>query len=270
MQKLWLGLVGASMLAGCTFEDGEGFATLESATFSARFEPGPARDAGEGAILTSLGYRVVLSELSLEAGVIELLALQGASDPGAAFDPADPPPGYSLCHGGHCHADDGRLVDYADIEAELAGGAARFEPLVTLPVARRVDVLARPSLALDQVLPSRELPQANVSKLSLEVGALEIAGEVSGGALGAATASLVVSLDAGAVIGTGFPLVIDRDEPGAFSLSTALELDATLLDGVELATGVVDSRIAITDPEAPAAIALTSWLLRGSLGASIH
>lgn len=80
------------------------------------------RETDDGAVRTVLQYHVSVDELSLELAEVQLLgAAEGAS---AGFDPASPPEGYSLCHAGHCHADDGTLVDYADIEQELLGGSS--------------------------------------------------------------------------------------------------------------------------------------------------
>jgi len=74
-------------------------------------------------------YRIALTELEITVDSLTFVAGESAA---LAFDPADPPAGYSLCHSGHCHSDDGRLVDYADIAAELAGGGSSGAPLVTL------------------------------------------------------------------------------------------------------------------------------------------
>lgn len=74
-------------------------------------------------IATSDDYLVTLSELSLEVPSLEVVMDAGGA--AEAFDPASPPTGYSLCHNGHCHADDGALVSYDDVTAELGASAGR-------------------------------------------------------------------------------------------------------------------------------------------------
>ncbi len=63
----------------------------------------------------------VLEELSFD---IDTITYRLASESLlSAFDPQNPPPQYSLCHNGHCHHDDGHLVDYEDIVLEQAESA---------------------------------------------------------------------------------------------------------------------------------------------------
>jgi hypothetical protein len=261
-------------LAGCALEDGQGFATLESASLSARFEPGPARDLGNHVVLTRQGYQVALTSAVLGVDALTLDELREGSASRGSFDPAHPPQGYSLCHGGHCHADDGRLVDYAEIEAELARGGARFEPVARLPAARGFDLLAGQTAVLDVVEPSRELPQARITQLSLRVDRLELEGSVTGGpaggGLGQSSAALVVELPIGSSIDAGMSLAIDRDEPGAFSIGAALTIDGTLFDGIDFASLQNASRIEIVDLESEPAVALASSLLKSEITITIH
>lgn len=122
------------VLGGCALSEGNPWGIAE-ASLEARFAPPPARLTGEGRLLTSSSYAVEL-EL-LELGFDGLTLTVTADEAATTFDPANPPPGYSLCHGGHCHAEDGRLVDYEEIEAELGGaigGASRLAMLVEADV----------------------------------------------------------------------------------------------------------------------------------------
>lgn len=104
-------------LGGCLGE-GQPWGEVELAV-GLRFEPPAARLDESGRLKTANDFRVELEEVEVEAGPVELLA----EVEGVGFDPSAPPPGYSLCHNGHCHADDGRLVPYEEIAAELAGGS---------------------------------------------------------------------------------------------------------------------------------------------------
>ena len=69
-------------------------------------------------IKTSKNYEIAFNELSV-TGLG--LSIEVVTDSAGAevFDPTNPPPGYSLCHNGHCHHDSGELVDYEDIQLEL-------------------------------------------------------------------------------------------------------------------------------------------------------
>ena len=127
---VWL---AACSSAACTFEAGNWFATL-SPSLSAAYLPRTDRNVGEEQNWQKLSndYQVRIVRATLELGKIGLLSSTGGGDSGG-FDPARPPPGYTLCHNGHCHNVDGRLVPYAEIEAELAGGRSGtgLQPIVT-------------------------------------------------------------------------------------------------------------------------------------------
>jgi hypothetical protein len=116
------------LLAGCTFVDGEHFLSLE-ARAGGRWVVGAGRDAGDGWQRLNTELEVVLDELRVDVASLALLDVGGER---LAFDPASPPPGYTLCHGGHCHAVDGSLVSYEEISAMLGGGEAT--PALELPV----------------------------------------------------------------------------------------------------------------------------------------
>lgn len=117
---LIVAVLGAS---GCTFEPGRGFGSVRAWSLGFGLEAGAARDLGDGWVLTAEGHEVHLASLEVEVGEVAIERLSGGA---ASFDPANPPEGYTICHSGHCDSVDGRLVPYAEIEAELAGGGASF------------------------------------------------------------------------------------------------------------------------------------------------
>jgi hypothetical protein len=258
-------LIALSLLsAACTLDSGEGFASMRPGTLEVVFAPGRARDLGEGAFLTDQGYRVMLRTARLEVAELALLELQGSSaGGGGSFDPANPPAGYSLCHGGHCHAANGALVSYEEIQAMLAGGTARFESLVTVPVSRELDVLEGERVVLDEFLPSPELPQAAIDRIELVVGRLVLRGEIEGGDLEEAVA-LEVDLAIAEPLAATLSSRIDRDGPEEIALEVELGVDATMFDDIDLASLVEDGGVVIDD-ESPVAAALTEWLLRAEL-----
>lgn len=221
-------LVPALLLAGCTFQAGEGFGRIAAADLDLAFEPGAARDLGDGAVLTDQGYTVALTELTLSVGRVELQELQGAV--GVVFDPANPPDGYSLCHGGHCHADDGALVPYEDVIAELSGGTAEYVTVTGADLDREVDLLGgdQQALAFDQAF----LPQADLSRFLLTASRLTATAQVTSDAL-TAPVPLRVDLAFDDGFSTTIDLPVDRDHDPAITLSAAVLPDGTLFDDID-------------------------------------
>ncbi len=164
------------LLAGCAWGPGEGFAVVEP-TVRAGYTALPSRDAGDGFQRLSSDFQVRVSAASLQLASIALLGSSGGGGGPTTFDPANPPPGYTLCHGGHCHRDDGALIDYEDIQAELGGGGATSVPVVTLPVGASVDLLAPETRALP-CQPDCELPQTTVTRGRWTVTGLRLEGTV--------------------------------------------------------------------------------------------
>ena len=169
----------AALTGSCAVDRGRGFGTLEEATLTARLETGDGHSPDEP-LETELGYFVRLSDVRLQVGGVGLLALRNeALETSDGFDPANPPPGYTLCHGGHCHAEDGSLVDYADIEAELGeSGEAQTVSVVSMPCEHELDLYALRRIELDTVLPSRELPRTQLDRAEVWVRRLRVSGEV--------------------------------------------------------------------------------------------
>ena len=130
-------LVGVAAAAtGCTFQEGGWFAVIDP-SLSARHLELPERDAGNGWQTLGSGFEVKLEAMQLHLGELELVDV-GAG--GGSFDPANPPPGYSNCHNGHCHDEHGGLVSYEEIEAELAGGEGA-RPVLHLLSAGEMELL---------------------------------------------------------------------------------------------------------------------------------
>jgi hypothetical protein len=129
-------------LSACTFEDGRGWATLR-ATAEADLAIDLATDAeraggDDATLVTDQGHSVRVTTLTATVQAVLLYQAGGSGGgSGAVFDPASPPPGYTLCHAGHCHATDGSLVSYEDIAAELAapGGTSTPALAARLPAA---------------------------------------------------------------------------------------------------------------------------------------
>ncbi len=242
------------LLIGCTFSAGEGFARLDGGTLSVALEPGPARDLGDGAVLTDLGHEVHLDTLQLTVSDVRLVALAGSAD----FDPADPPPGYGNCHDGHCHADDGSLVSYAEIEAELAGGG--FTEVAWFTVGGDLDGQAD-AVDLGPALPQADLPLVSLSRVLLGIDRLVVDGVfVADGVETDLAVDLPVSLE----LGVDLPFTVDRAAPAHLWAEVGLTLDATLLDGADPPAEPID------DSTDAGADALVSWLSLSPLDATLE
>lgn len=222
------------LLGGCAWGEGEPFATLD-AHLEARLHAPDDRDQADGWQRLASSYELHIEQLDIEAGEIELL--DAGFGPGAGgFDPANPPPGYSLCHNGHCHADDGRLVDYDQIAAELSqGGSATI--VAALPVGE-LDLISGESRALACV-PDCDLPLANITLLRTRVTRIRIAGLVRDSRSPARIGGeipwqLELSFPTDApLVWTGVvDLPADRSHEPAVSLWVEMTAGSTLFDGV--------------------------------------
>lgn len=138
---LWLvGLLALGGTTACSTGNGDpwGRASFEAV---AAFAPPPSR-LQDGKIRTARDYLVQLDTVSVSFATISIQTAAEAAD--LSFDPANPPPQYGLCHNGHCHHEDGRLVDYEDIAAELAGTSAGGET-VEAAIEATVTLASEPS-----------------------------------------------------------------------------------------------------------------------------
>ncbi len=237
---LWL----AAITPGCAFEAGAPWGEV-ALTLTAVHEVPAGRLDGEGRLITAADFAIRVDRLELRIDAVALRFSGGASGP-SAFDPANPPPGYTLCHNGHCHSDAGGLVDYADIEAELAGaGAAGGATLARLPVS--------PLTAIGRevtTVPLGACPEgADGDHCFVDAGAMQVAqlsltevrvtGRVFDRRTGEArrlpeeglsvTEALAVSeaLQAPAFADFG------RDRPIGATVALSLVLDAALFDGID-------------------------------------
>jgi hypothetical protein len=159
---------------GCALDVGEGFAVIQPSLRAAYTSP-TERDVGGGyqRLPAEFEVRVTTAKMHLER--IALLGSAGDRAP-ATFDPANPPPGYTVCHNGHCDREDGSEATYEEVEAELAGGGGAASTVATLPVGE-VDLLAPETLALE-CQPDCELPSTTVISGKWTVTALQLEGTV--------------------------------------------------------------------------------------------
>lgn len=171
-----IGVLALLAISGCAFGPGLPFAVLEPALTVALTVPA-GRDAGEGWQRLDNDYQVLFEELEVE--VADLVLLETAAAGPISFDPANPPPGYTICHNGHCDREDGALVPYEEVQAELDGGGSGPRTVVTLP-AGSFDALAAERRLLG-CEPSCDLPLAEISRVRARLTEVKMAGRVRDG-----------------------------------------------------------------------------------------
>jgi hypothetical protein len=230
----WPGYAALVLLAGgCALEAGDHFAELTEVQLQAAFSSPADRQLSGGWHRLASDFQVRLETCTLSASGVELLDRGGT---GGHFDPAQPPPGYSLCHNGHCHAADGRLVPYEEIAAGLGQGGAAPRAVVSLPVGD-LDLLAGERHALE-CTPACGLPRVHLTRLRIPTRRLEIVGLVRDGRTVAPRISgevpLRIELETGGVaLGTAIDLAADRSHPPRIELAIELAVTPALLDVIE-------------------------------------
>jgi hypothetical protein len=224
-------------ISGCAFSDGDPWARA-SVSLAARFDPEAARLDSEGRLITADDYAVSVTRLAL---VVDAAGLQMGSDGAAeSFDPAAPPEGYSLCHGGHCHASDGRLVPYAEVAAELAGAGAGGYALDLAADEREVALGPEPaSVPLQACDTACDLPRGKVVSASALIDRVVLTGRVYDRRTGAAARlpaeGLAVELELPVETEIFATASADVDDHHPVPLNAALDLEvpASLFDGVD-------------------------------------
>lgn len=238
-----LGGALALLSASCAFEPGEPIGRL-APSLTVVLDLGDGRVA-DGRWLTSNDYAIALTAIDVTLTSFAVGLSSGESPSSVDFDPNDPPPGYGLCHGGHCHADDGRLVAYEDIEAELARGGLDAERVVTLPA---LGVAALSELSADPIavelgacpercaVPASRLVSATVGLDQVRIVAKIFDRRVGAGArLPAEGLSFAMDVDVEASVSAPIAGSFGHDEPPVAAVAATLRLDGDLFDGVDFA-----------------------------------
>ncbi|NPC86419.1 hypothetical protein HPC49_50565, partial [Pyxidicoccus fallax] len=154
---------------------------------------------------------------------------------------ANPPPRYSNCHSGHCHRDDGALVDYEDIQAELdgGGGGPTVVSVITFP-GEPLDLVAgtRRELACEEC----DVPEGGLDKVSVTLTRLTLRGAVRDSRAVSRlegevpfTLELPLAADTQEALGGSLDIPADRAHPPRVSLAFTFEPTAALLDGIDWA-----------------------------------
>jgi hypothetical protein len=237
-------------LSGCTFSPGAGFADVVGGRVVASL------DATE--LETADGQSVSVSGAALSMDAVELQALQGADS--VDFDPADPPEGYTLCHGDHCHNTAGELISYDVIIAELSGGSAAFEAVGSLAGVADLDLVAAAGAALDG---RAALPLVDLSQIALPAPRLALQGIAGDGT------RVDVDLRLSEQLRGELLYEMTRSGPAAVRLDVEVLVPDSLLLAVDVAALADAGEVWIDDPDSEVGLlvgeALRTSVVHGTL-----
>lgn len=249
-------LFAVAWSSGCTLFAGEPWGEADL-TLDVRFAPSASRLTAAGALKTAKDYAVVLEKMRVGVREIDLVMSDGGEG-ALSFDPANPPPAYSLCHNGHCHHDDGRLVSYEDIEIELAGGSASGRFTALRPVRdAELDLLVDGPVvpALETCLDGCLLPRgafvssgASVTHLVVEATVFDLR-PLENARLPATGTALSMRVPIDARIETRLEGAIDDQSSRRIEIALHLEFSETAFDPVDfgalLGSVPIDTRVSL-------------------------
>lgn len=234
---VWLAVL---LPAGCAFSPGDPWGRLE-ASLAIEMVPSSGRQDPSGRLITALDYRVRIDSIEVQGGELEVRGTSGGDgEATTAFDPAHPPEGYTLCHGGHCHTTDGRLVPYEEIIG--TSGGPTEQPWLVIPWGEEAVLVpfgGRSSVSLGPCPEDCSLPEGSLSRVQVVLTGLALQGVVFDGRTGedrripeegvpfrgTVTANVQVRESLAEAVGPGQPLRVGLD--------VTLSLPDALLDGVE-------------------------------------
>lgn len=257
-----------SLASGCAFGPGDPFARISPSLNATYLVPEDRALEGGFAKLSS-DYAVQVTRAIAAAGTLELLSATASTlSVGGTFDPANPPPRYSLCHGGHCHRDDGALVPYAVIEAELGGSAASQTVELSIPLEREVNLLEanEGSLACQ---PDCSLSLTTLSEARLPLNSLVIEGFVRDTRASARIAQtpFKFTLTAPQTLFEFFELIADERHAPNVALTVGVVPGPGIFDHVDWAA--VEVQNGAIDLDAPINAAAKAEVLEGLLGSAL-
>lgn len=239
-------VAGSALAQGCAWGEGEPFATL-TARIEARLEVPADRDLGDGWQMLASNYQIAIDTLVVEAGTV---ALGDAGEGAGVFDPANPPPGYTDCHNGHCHAEDGSLVPYEQIAGELGAGGA--VTVARLPVGA-LDLAAGEGRGLE-CTPSCDLPLADIIVAALDLTRVQASGRVRDGRSPPRfpgerdwALDLVLAGDQPLVLSSPLDLPADRRHEPDVALELTLAMTSQIFDDVAWAELDAGDSLALAD-----------------------
>ena len=253
--RQWFGAALALPLAGCAIERGDGFSTLEAAELAVTLAPALAGEGSEHDVLSDQGYEIHLESARVRVERVELQEL--AAVEGEEVAGADE----------HEHEHE----QESDGHDEHVDAAAAPSTLVSMGYDAAISLLAAEPALADSYAPSRELERSSPGRVLVALGRIELEGSVGGGDFSDDAASLVVDLPLDIELDASLePIEIDRDGPASVRLSTRVQVDRSLFDGIDFAALEAGGDVVIDDPEAAAALGLSASLAGSAVHASLE
>ncbi len=254
---------------GCAIDDGSPWGRL-SATASVQWQPPVDRLTAAGELLTVNNEAVALSTIAVKIASVRAVMATTTTD--TKFDPANPPPGYSLCHTGHCHKDDGTLPSYEQIKETLAKQGGAVAASITWAVTGQGWLAVHQgaaTLELGACKPSCDIGRGKMARWQVDVSALKIAGKVRSttakGALSDAPRAFTMTWTAPASIRQPSTLAFDRDAPAGVNAKLSVQLPSTLLDDIDFKTTAVATATVNAPPTDLSSAASATDATRGRL-----
>ena len=240
-----LAALAAFSFAACAIGDGDPMAAVRP-TLTAEIHFHEEDMNPDGWLILEEGGLLKIEQAVLTVGEVRVLASSSKSSV-TAFDPANPPEGYSLCHGGHCHADDGSLVPYAEIEAALLGGdASAISTALTLSAPAPLNLLDEEAVSL--TCPEDErgdcaLGEVTLQRVELAAARLTVSGQFRADETAVPKAvSLDVALDpeAEGLFAHALSFTASRTGKKTFSLGLSLEISCDVFAEIDWESGEPD------------------------------
>jgi len=213
---------------------------------SVSFAPSPERLTDEGWLKTTLNYGVEVHVLGVIIDGLSLEMSAGGTDT-ALFDPANPPEGFTLCHNGHCHAEDGSLVPYEEVATmtgavEAGGGFSLHIP----SDGDEADAAKEDAVTLDDCPDDCTLPRGRLANAASRITQLRVQATIHdllppdqarlpmGGLMVEET--WAVETDAVAIVDVAF----GKQEKVGAALDVRLDLGDSLFDGIDWSDNALD------------------------------
>ncbi|MEB3300203.1 MAG: hypothetical protein VKO21_12070, partial [Candidatus Sericytochromatia bacterium] len=257
-------------LMGCVAAPGQGFGTVPQASLTLSWQGKGRVPTGETAVWRSASHLFVLEDggLSVRTGPLVLEGTTGTARTDAAggaatsFDPAAPPAGFSLCHNGHCHAADGRLVPYDQVPLELAraNGELVTQDFLSLGPAGLPDPVgvSRPQAEIALSCVGCALPEGRLVSTALGLEAVRLSGTVTSrdplNPLDGDVRRFVLDWTGPALVfRDAVDLPLSWTRPERLALRAQLEMPEDLLDGLPWADLARSTPVGTLSPASDAA-----------------
>lgn len=210
-----------TLLTGCAFDDGQPWGRVDL-TLEATAPP---------SFRTAEGAAVRLEAITLTVARVDLTLGEDRAE--ATFDPSNPPPGCTLCHGGHCHCGDA-LVPYD----QLGGAAADDTPALTLGAGEATPLAAGATPIALGACPDRcALPRGTLRRATVTLEALTLRGRADN-----RDRDFDVTVPLDTAVTAPLDASFGPGEPAA-RLALTLRLPPELLDGVDWDAEAIDEAI---------------------------